>query len=68
MTLFLSLPPSEIDLVADWIERMVERETDDCGLLRGEVPIVSGRITIAAQELVGRLRNTAEFERRMRQR
>lgn len=68
MTLFLSLPPSEIDLVADWIERVVERETDDCGLLKGEVPIVSWRITIAARELVERLRNEAAFERRMRQR
>ena len=68
MTLFLSLPPSEIDLVADWIERVVERETDDSGLLGGEVPIVSGRITIAARELVESLRNSAAFERRMRQR
>ena len=66
MTLLLSLPPSELDLLADWIERVVERDTDDSGLLKDEVPIVSGRITIAARELVERLRNAAEFERKMR--
>ena len=66
MTLLLSLPPSELDLLADWIERVVERDTEDSGLLKDEVPSVSGRITIAARELVERLRNAAEFERKMR--
>jgi hypothetical protein len=65
MTLLLSLHPSELDLLADWIERVVERDTDDSGLLKDEVPIVSGRITVASKELVGRLRQAAAFERKM---
>ena len=59
----LPLPTSEIELLADWITRVLERETDDSGLLRDEPAHVSGRITVAAKELIRVLHDEAKFNR-----
>lgn len=61
MMVFVDLPESEVKLIADWIDRSLERQMQDDGNLTGETPATSGRIIVAATEIVRSLRQELAY-------